>query len=33
MIVVVKSQCPYEGSNLSLYETGKAALEVGVFEA
>ena len=28
MIVVVKSQCPYEGSNLSLYETGKAALEV-----
>ena len=33
MIVVVKSQCPYEGSNLSLYETGKIALDAGVFQA
>lgn len=33
MIVVVKSQCPYEGSNLSLYETGKTALKAGVFQA
>lgn len=33
MIVVVKSQCPYEGSNLSLYETGKTALDAGVFQA
>ena len=33
MAVVVKSQCPYEGSDLSVYETGHAALEAGVFQA
>lgn len=33
MIVVVKSQCPYESSNLSLYETGRTALDAGVFQA
>lgn len=33
MIVVVKSQCPYEGCNLSLYETGRTALDAGVFQA
>lgn len=32
MIVVVKSQCPYEGSNLSVYETGRAALMAGAFQ-
>lgn len=32
MIVVVKSQCPYEGSNLSVYETGRTALGIGVFQ-
>ena len=32
MIVVVKSQCPYEGSNLSVYETGKEALKAGVLQ-
>lgn len=32
MIVVVKSQCLYEGSNLSVYETGKTALDAGVFQ-
>ena len=30
MVVVVKSQCPYEGSDLSVYETGHAALKAGV---
>ena len=30
---LMKSQCPYEGSNLSLYETGKIALDAGVFQA
>lgn len=33
MAVVVKSQCPYEGSDLSVYETGHAALQAGVFQA
>ena len=33
MVVVVKSQCPYEGSDLSVYETGHAALKAGVFQA
>lgn len=33
MIVAVKSQCPYESSSLSLYETGRTALEAGVFQA
>ena len=30
MIVVVKSQCPYEGSNLSVYETGRAAIRAAL---
>ncbi len=33
MLVAVKSQCPYEGSDLTLYETGRMALEAGVFQA
>ena len=33
MVVAVKSQCPYEGSDLSVYETGHAALKAGVFQA
>lgn len=32
MLVVVKSQCLYEGSNLSVYETGQEALKAGVLQ-
>lgn len=33
MIVLAGSQCRYEGSNLSVYETGLRALEAGVLQA
>ena len=33
MLVLVGSQCRYEGSNLSVYETGRLALEKGVLQA
>ena len=33
MVVLVGSQCRYEGSNLSVYETGRKALKGGVFQA
>ncbi|MDD2217446.1 MAG: asparaginase [Eubacteriales bacterium] len=33
MIVVIGSQCRYEGSNLSVYETGRLAVESGALEA
>lgn len=33
MTVLVGSQCPYEGSNLSVYETGILALKSGVLQA
>lgn len=33
MTVLVGSQCPYEGSNLSVYETGLLALKGGVLQA
>ena len=31
--VVVGTQCPYEGSKMDVYETGKRALEIGVLQA
>ncbi len=33
MTVVVGTQCPYEGSKMDVYETGRRALEIGVLEA
>ena len=33
MLVLAGSQCLYEGSNLSVYETGRLALEKGVIQA
>ena len=33
MTVLAGSQCPYEGSNLSVYETGLLALRGGVLQA
>lgn len=33
MMVLAGSQCLYEGSNLSVYETGRLALEKGVIQA
>lgn len=33
MLVLAGSQCRYEGSNLSVYETGRRALEKGVMQA
>jgi L-asparaginase len=33
MTVVVGTQVRYEGSNLSVYETGRRALESGVLQA
>ena len=33
MLVLAGSQCRYEGSNLSVYETGRLALEMGVIQA
>ena len=33
MLVLAGSQCRYEGSNLSVYETGRLALEKGVIQA
>lgn len=33
MTVLAGSQCPYEGSNLSVYETGLLALKGGVLQA
>lgn len=33
MTVLVGSQCPYEGSNLSVYETGLLTLKGGVLQA
>lgn len=33
MVVLAGSQCRYEGSNLSVYETGQLALESGVLQA
>ena len=33
MLVLAGSQCRYEGSNLSVYETGRVALEKGVIQA
>ncbi len=33
MLVLVGSQCRYEGSNLSVYETGRKALKSGVLQA
>lgn len=33
MTVVVGTQCPYEGSKLDVYETGKKSLEIGVLQA
>ena len=33
MLVLVGSQCRYDGSNLSVYETGRLALEKGVVQA
>ncbi|MDO4306783.1 MAG: asparaginase [Eubacteriales bacterium] len=33
MVVLAGSQCRYEGSNLSVYETGLRALEAGVLQA
>lgn len=33
MVVLVGSQCRYEGSNLSIYETGLEALKSGVLQA
>lgn len=33
MVVLAGSQCRYEGSNLSVYETGRRALESGVLQA
>lgn len=33
MTVLAGSQCPYEGSNLSVYETGLQALKGGVLQA
>lgn len=33
MFVLAGSQCRYEGSNLSVYETGRLALEKGVLQA
>jgi L-asparaginase len=31
--VVVGTQCPYEGSKMDVYETGRRALEIGVLQA
>lgn len=33
MVILAGSQCRYEGSNLSVYETGLRALEAGVLQA
>ena len=33
MVILAGSQCRYEGSNLSVYETGLRALESGVLQA
>lgn len=33
MTVLIKSQCPFEGSNLDIYETGKKVLQAGILEA
>ena len=33
MTVVVGTQCPYEGSKMDVYETGRRALEIGVLQA
>ena len=33
MLVLVGSQCRYEGSNLMVYETGRLAIEKGVIQA
>ena len=33
MTILAGSQCPYEGSNLSVYETGLLALKNGVLQA
>ena len=33
MVILAGSQCRYEGSNLSVYETGRRALESGVLQA
>ena len=33
MLVLVVSQCRYEGSNLMVYETGRLAIEKGVIQA
>ena len=33
VIILVGTQCLYEGSNLSVYETGRRALEAGVLQA
>ena len=33
MVVLAGSQCRYEGSSLSVYETGRKALECGVLQA
>ena len=31
--IVVGTQCPYEGSKMDVYETGRRALEIGVLQA
>ena len=33
MTVVFGTQCPYEGSKMDVYETGRRALEIGVLQA
>ena len=33
MTIVVGTQCPYEGSKMDVYETGRRALEIGVLQA
>ena len=33
MTVLVGTQCPYEGSKMDVYETGRRALEIGVLQA
>lgn len=33
MVILAGSQCRYEGSNLSVYETGRKALKSGVLQA
>lgn len=33
MLIMVGTQCRYEGSDLSIYETGREALEIGVLQA